>query len=206
MMRLVVMVSGSGSNLQAILDAVQEGSLPAEVVAVVSNRRKAYALERAEKADISTAYAPLKPYRDAGRTREDYDGDLAHLVSTFDPTHVVLAGWMHIFSPAFLDHFTGRVINLHPALPGQFPGADAIGDALAAFEAGKVDHTGCMVHVVTHALDEGPVLGTARVDILPGDTRDTLAARMHGAEHQLLPSVLRQIAAQMTVTGDGSFS
>ena len=194
-MKLVVLVSGSGSNLQAVLDAIGAGQLDAEVIAVVSNRRKAFALQRAEEANISTVYVPLKPYRDAGRSREDYDADLANLVAKLEPDWIVCLGWMHIFSGAFLDRFGHRVINLHPALPGEFPGKDGIGDALAAFERGEVARTGCMVHVVTPVLDEGPVLATAEVPIVAGDTRETLAARMHAAEHELVVDVLRALTA-----------
>lgn len=196
MLRLVVMVSGSGSNLQAILDACADGSLDAEVMAVVSNRGDAFALERAELADITTAYVPLKPYRDAGRPREDYDLDLAELVESFGPDWVVCAGWMHILSSAFLDRFPGRVINLHPALPGEFPGKDAIGQAWEAAHRGRITRTGCMVHEVTTVLDEGFVYGTAEVPVSAADSRDALEERLHAAEHVLLVDVLRGLADQ----------
>ena len=107
---------------------------------------------------------------------------------------VVLAGWMHILSTAFLRHFPYRVVNLHPALPGQFPGAHAIEDALAAYKAGKIKFTGCMVHLVPdEAVDAGPVIGTADVLIYPTDTVDALANRMHQAEHALLVQSLRRL-------------
>lgn len=195
-MTLVVLVSGEGSNLQAVIDAIADGTLDAEILAVVSNRRAARALERAEQAGISTVYVPLKPYRDAGRSREDYDADVAELIAMLAPDWVLCLGWMHIFSAAFLDRFAGRVINLHPALPGQFPGRDAIGDALAAAQRGEVDHTGCMVHQVVPEIDAGPVLATMTVPIRTDDTRDTLAARMHAAEHPLVLDVLRALVRQ----------
>lgn len=191
---LAVLISGSGSNLQAIIDAVADGRLPARIAVVVSNRKAAYGLERAEKAGIPTRYHPLKPYRDAGRSREEYDADLAALLADYGPDWVVLAGWMHIFSHAFLQHYPHRVVNLHPALPGQFPGAHAIDDALAAFERGEIDHTGVMVHLVPdERVDEGPVLATREVPIQPGDSHDSLAARIHAAEHDLLVATLRQL-------------
>lgn len=191
---LAVLISGSGSNLQAIIDAVADGRLPARIAVVVSNRKAAYGLERAEKAGIPTRYHPLKPYRDAGRSREEYDADLAALLADYGPDWVVLAGWMHIFSHAFLQHYPHRVVNLHPALPGQFPGAHAIDDALAAFERGEIDHTGVMVHLVPdERVDEGPVLATRTVPIQPGDSHDSLAARIHAAEHDLLVATLRQL-------------
>lgn len=191
---LAILISGSGSNLQAIIDAVADGRLPARIAVVVSNRRAAYGLERAEKAGIPTRYHPLKPYRDAGRSREEYDADLAALLAEYAPDWVVLAGWMHIFSHAFLRHYPDRVVNLHPALPGQFPGAHAIDDALAAFARGEIDHTGVMVHLVPdERVDEGPVLATREVPIQPGDTRDSLAERIHAVEHDLLVATLRQL-------------
>jgi formyltetrahydrofolate-dependent phosphoribosylglycinamide formyltransferase len=194
--KLVVLASGEGSNLQAILDAIAAGTLDAEVIAVVANRKDARALARAEAAEISTFYVPLKPYKDAGRTREDYDRDLADLVGRLDPDWIVLAGWMHLFTPAFLDRFPGRVINLHPALPGAFPGKDGIGEAVEAWHRGEIDRTGCMVHVVVPEVDAGPVLATAEVPLRPGDTHETVAARMHAAEHDLIVDVLRALAAQ----------
>src|SRR5512141_1494944 len=124
--KLVVMISGSGSNLQAILDASTAGTLNAQVTLVVSNRIAAFGLQRASNANVPTLYFPLKAYKDAGRSRETYDADLAREVSARQPDLVVLAGWMHVFSPAFLNHITTPVINLHPALPGTFPGTDAI--------------------------------------------------------------------------------
>ncbi|RLT32194.1 MAG: phosphoribosylglycinamide formyltransferase [Chloroflexi bacterium] len=194
MTTLAILISGSGSNLQAIIDAVQDGRLPARIAVVVSNRRTAYGLERAAKAGIATRYHPLKPYRDAGKERAAYDADLAALVAEYAPDWVVLAGWMHIFTDAFLQHYPQRIVNLHPALPGQFPGAHAIDDALAAYERGEIDHTGVMVHLVPdERVDEGPVLATRTVPILPGDSHDSLAARIHAAEHDLLVTTLRQL-------------
>ncbi|MCB9079886.1 MAG: phosphoribosylglycinamide formyltransferase, partial [Anaerolineaceae bacterium] len=118
--RLVVLISGSGTNLQAILDSVAQKTLAAEVVAVVSNRQQAYGLTRAEQAGVPTVYFPLKPYLEADRDRRAYDADLAERVEVFEPDLIVLAGWMLVLSPAFLDRFPNRVINLHPALPDTF--------------------------------------------------------------------------------------
>ena len=195
-LELVVLVSGSGSNLQAVLDAVASGQLFAEVTCVVSNRRRAKALDRAEQAGVSTAYVPLKPYRDAGRPREDYDRDLAQMIRRLAPDLVVCLGWMHLFTPVFLDEVGTRVINLHPALPGQFPGKDGIGDALAAFGRGEVDHSGCMIHEVIPEVDAGPVLATSVVPFEAGDTRETYAPRMHAAEHGLVVDVLRALCEE----------
>ena len=194
--RLAVLASGNGSNLQAIIDAIASGVLAAEVAVVVANRRAAFALTRAAQAGIPTLYAPLKPYHDAGRTRADYDADLAAQVATYAPDFVVLAGWMHVLSPAFLDHFPGRVLNLHPALPGQFPGTEAIARAYAAFQRGEIDHTGVMVHWVVPEVDAGPVAASAAVPIYPTDSLADLEARMHAAEHRLLVEALVKVTAQ----------
>ncbi len=192
--KLAVLISGSGSNLQAIIDAVAAGSLDAQIAVVISNRKDAYGLERARRAQIPDRYFPLKPYRDAQRSRAEYDADLAALVSEYAPDWVVLAGWMHILSEQFLGRFPNRVVNLHPALPGQFPGAHAIDDALAAFARGEIDHTGVMVHLVPDArVDEGPVLAEQTVPIRPGDTHETLAERIHAAEHRLLVATLKKL-------------
>lgn len=187
----MVLVSGSGTNLQAILDACRGGRLEATTELVVSNRRDAFALERAAAAGVAAVYHPLRPYREDGRGREAYDADLAAIVARACPDWVVLAGWMHVLSPAFLDRFPGRVVNLHPALPGAFPGATAIADALAAHGRGEVDHTGVMVHLVPDAgVDEGPVLASRPVAIEAGDTHESLSERIHAVEHELLVEVL----------------
>ena len=192
--RLAVLISGNGSNLQAIIDAIRMGTLDAEIVVVVSNRKNAFGLVRAEKAGIPTRYFPLKPYTDAGRPRTEYDADLAQIVAEHRPDWIVLAGWMHILSKAFLDRFPYRVINLHPALPGQFPGAHAIADAFAAFQRGEIKQTGCMVHLVPdEAVDAGPVIGVAEVPIYRTDTLETLTNRMHQAEHRLLVQSLHRL-------------
>ncbi|WP_374687036.1 phosphoribosylglycinamide formyltransferase [Promineifilum sp.] len=184
--RLVVLISGSGTNLQAILDACAAGRLPAEVVWVVSNRAAAYGLTRAEAAGVPTRVFPFSPYRDGGRSREAYDADLAVVVAEARPDLVVLAGWMRILTAAFLDRFPGRVLNLHPALPGQFAGTHAIERAYEAFRRGEIDHSGCMVHVAVPEVDAGPVVAQAVVPFLPGDTLADFEARMHAAEHELM--------------------
>lgn len=198
--RLVVLISGNGTNLQAIIDACDnwrsEKGLPARVVAVVSNRKAAYGLARAEKHGIPTVYHPLKPYREAGRSRREYDADLARIVASYRPDWVVLAGWMHVLSMAFLAHFPGRVINLHPALPGQFAGTHAIRRAFEAFQRGEITHTGVMVHrVPDEEVDVGPVVAQAEVPILPEDTLEDLEARVHRTEHKLLVDALRELTA-----------
>jgi formyltetrahydrofolate-dependent phosphoribosylglycinamide formyltransferase len=184
--RIVVMVSGGGTNLQALIDAVESGALPAQIALVVSNRRDAYALQRAEQHGIPSLYFPLKPYTNAGRPRSDYDADLATQIVKSEPDLIVLAGWMHVLSPAFLERFPRQIINLHPALPGEFPGADAIDRAFAAFRAREINVSGCMVHYVIPEVDAGEVIASAAVPFLKGDTLDSYSERLHAAEHQLL--------------------
>jgi phosphoribosylglycinamide formyltransferase 1 len=185
--RLVLMASGNGSNAQAVIDACTSDRLPAEVVAVVSDRPDARVLHRAHRAGITAVVVE----RDLDEARHTYDARLADAVASFVPDHVVLLGWMRILTAQFLDRFTGRVVNLHPALPGQLPGTHAIERAFAEFERGERDHTGVMVHLVPdEGIDDGPVLATASVPIAPGDTVDTLAERMHAAEHHLIVTTL----------------
>ncbi|MEZ4593387.1 MAG: phosphoribosylglycinamide formyltransferase [Chloroflexota bacterium] len=195
--RLVILISGSGSNLQAVLDAVADGRLTAVPTLVVANRKDAYGLVRAQNAGVPTAYFPFKPYREAGKSREDYDADLAELIRQYHPDLIILAGWMHILSAAFLQHFPNRVINLHPALPGQFAGTHAIQRAYEAYQRGEIEHTGCMVHLTIPEVDAGPVLAQAQVPIHPSDTVADLEARMHQAEHQLLVTAVQQFLAQL---------
>lgn len=190
--RLVVLVSGSGTNLQAILDAIHTQALDAEVVLVVSNRKAAYGLVRAEAAGVPTLYFPLKPYGDA---REVYDRNLAERITAYDPRLVVLAGWMHILSPAFLDRFPNRVINLHPALPGQFPGTHGIERTFEALQKGEIAQGGCMVHYVVPEVDAGAVIGTAALTLAPDETLESYEARVHEAEHRLIVESIRKVLA-----------
>jgi len=187
---LAVLVSGFGSNLQAILDAARLGIIPARVCAVVSNKADAYGLERARLAGVpGIAHVYHK-----GQDRVDYDQKLADVVSSYRPDWVILAGWMRILSSAFLKRFPNRVINLHPALPGMFPGTHAIQRALEAYRAGQIRHTGVMVHLVPdEGVDNGPVLSQRVVSILPEDTLETLEARVHQVEHTLLVETLKRL-------------
>lgn len=180
MKRIVVLVSGSGTNLQALIDA--RADLDVEIALVVSNRKSAYALERAAHANISTLYLPLKGYTDRGQ----YDADLADQITPYAPDLIVLAGWMHILSPAFLNRFPQKVINLHPALPGAFPGTEAIHRAYAAYERGEIDRTGVMVHYVIPEIDAGAVIAQTPVVFRPGEPLDDFERRMHTAEHELI--------------------
>lgn len=192
--KIAVLISGNGSNLQALIDAIGYRVLPAEIVAVVSNRADAYGLERAKKAGIPTRVHSLTPYKEAGRSRSEYDADLAQIVAEYRPDWVVLAGWMLILSSDFLDTFPYRVINLHPALPGKFPGTHAIERAFDAYQKGEIKETGIMVHLVPdEQVDAGPVLESTKVPIYPSDALETLENRMHQAEHRTLVQALLRV-------------
>ncbi len=195
-LRLVVLISGYGSNLQAIVDAIARGELNAGIAAVIANRGSAHGLERARLAGIPTGCLILASYRAAGKPREAYDADLAGLVAAGRPDLVVLAGWMHVLSPAFLDRFPGQVINLHPALPGQFAGTAAIQRAWEAGRRGEISVTGVMVHQVVPEVDAGPVLAVAEVPIDPAGSLADLEARVHAVEHRLLVQTIGQMAAR----------
>jgi formyltetrahydrofolate-dependent phosphoribosylglycinamide formyltransferase len=187
--RLVVLISGSGTNLQAILDACRTGTLPAQVAAVVSNKRDAFGLERAKSAGVPAVAKPRPKEQD----RREYDSQLAELVASYRPDWVVLAGWMRVLSADFLNRFPGRVINLHPALPGAFPGTHAIERAFEAYRTGAIRGTGVMVHLVPdEGVDCGPVLLQEQVPILPEDTLATLEARIHAVEHRLLVAAIQK--------------
>eukprot|EP00999_Lentomonas_sp_LEN2_P000402 NODE_1402_length_873_cov_98.359249_g1356_i0.p1 GENE.NODE_1402_length_873_cov_98.359249_g1356_i0~~NODE_1402_length_873_cov_98.359249_g1356_i0.p1 ORF type:complete len:202 (-),score=31.96 NODE_1402_length_873_cov_98.359249_g1356_i0:211-816(-) len=199
MKALVVLISGGGTNLQAIMDACQDGILKnvAFVKCVVSNRKNAYGLTRATNAGIPTVYFPLKPYKDQGKSREMYDADLADkILKEQNPDLIVLAGWMHILSPNFLDKFPNKVINLHPALPKAFDGANAIERAFTAYQEKTISHTGVMVHYVIPEVDRGEVILTQDVEINDADTLDTLEERIHKVEHTLLVKAIHKICTQ----------
>jgi formyltetrahydrofolate-dependent phosphoribosylglycinamide formyltransferase len=193
MTRIAVLISGFGSNLQAIIDAVAGGRLPGvEIAVVVSNRKAAYGLQRAAQAGIPTEYYPLKPYRAPGRSREQYDADLAALLrDQYAVEWIVQAGWMHLWSMAFLQHYPNRVLNLHPALPGTYPGMHGIEEAWEAHQAGEMDRTGVMIHLVPdEGVDDGPVVAQVEVPIQADDTLETLEARVHAVEHRLIVEAL----------------
>lgn len=190
-MRLVILGSGRGSNAEAILEAQQAGRLgAARVVQIFSDRPDARILSLGERFGVSAAFIDPAPFK----TKLEGEGEARFIaaISRCSPDLVVLAGFMRVLKPGFLEAFAGRVINLHPSLLPSFPGLDAIGQA---WKRG-VKITGCTVHYVTAEVDGGPIIDQAAVRIEPGDTLETLAERVHGAEHALLPAVLARLAAR----------
>jgi len=182
---LVVLISGSGSNLQAIIDAAAN-DLPAKVSAVISNRDDAYGLERARTAGIETRVLDHKPHS----SRETYDQALIELIDSFQPGLVILAGFMRILSPLFVQHYHGRLLNIHPSLLPKYKGLHTHQRAL---EAGDTVH-GASVHFVTEELDGGPIILQAKVPVEASDTEETLAARVLKQEHIIYPQVVRWFA------------
>ncbi len=197
---IAVLISGSGSNLQAIIDAIAANTLDATISVVVSNKADAYGLERAKKAGIPTAVFSLQEFRKQNpqASREDYDVALAEIVSKYQPKLIVLAGWMLVLSPQFLDRYPQQVINLHPSILPSFPGAHGAKDAL---EYG-VKFTGCTVHFVDTGVDTGPIILQAIVPVNQDDTEDTLLDRIHPIEHRILPEAI-QLFAEKKIIVDG---
>lgn len=197
----------AGTNLQALIDALNTNALPRTHIALVfSNRKAAYGLTRASQAvpPIPTAYLALQPYLKAnpGKTRDDYDVEVAKIVLKEKPDLIVLAGWMHVFGDGFLDLVNGSrsfpgsdeitvptpvpVINLHPAFPGTFDGANAIQRAYDAFQKGEITHSGVMVHRVVKEVDRGQPLVVVTVEIKKGECIEALEERLHKIEWKII--------------------
>ena len=188
-MSVVVLISGRGSNLQAILDA----GIP--VSAVISNRPGAGGLAIAERRGVATAVVEHRRFA----TREAFDAALAEEIDRHAPRLVALAGFMRVLTPGFVARYAGRLVNIHPALLPAFPGLDTHARALA----GGAKRHGCTVHFVTAELDHGPIIAQASVPVLPGDTAETLAARVLAQEHLIYPRALRWFLDGLLVVEDG---
>lgn len=178
--------------MQAIVDACAAGTIDAQVVGVVSNRIDAYALVRADHASIDTELVEMF----ADETRHDYDTRLAGAVASFEPDWVVLAGWMRLLTMNFLGHFSERVVNLHPALPGQLPGTRAIERAWEQARSGDRASSGVMVHLVPdEGVDDGPVLAVREIPIDTSGTLKEFADTVHATEHALLVETLSTLCS-----------
>lgn len=183
MMRIIVLISGNGSNLQAILDHCASGKIAGEVVGVISNKADAYGLVRAKDAGVATAILTQQQFA----SREEYDTALLALMADYQPDLVVLAGFMRILSAQLVHHFAGRMLNIHPSLLPKYQGLHT---HQRAIDAGDSEH-GTSVHFVTEELDGGPVILQARVPIFEGDEADEVAARVQAQEHSIYPLVVR---------------
>jgi phosphoribosylglycinamide formyltransferase-1 len=185
--RVVVLISGNGSNLQAIIDHCNNGETPAEVVAVISNVQSAFGLKRARSAGIEAHCLNHREFMSRGA----FDEALTTLIEGFRPDLVALAGFIRILSPSFVDHFAGRLMNIHPSLLPQYPGLDTHRRVIAD---GAKEH-GATVHFVTRDLDAGPVIIQGRVEVGEDDSEHSLETRVHEVEHRIYPEAVRWFAS-----------
>lgn len=192
---LCVLISGNGSNLQAIIDAIAEKKLHAKIIAVISDQSDAYGLERAHKANIPTEIILKKNYAD----RTSYDAALLQCLKKYNPDLVVLAGFMRIIGPEITKAFEGKLLNIHPALLPKFPGLHTHEKVLAAHET---EH-GCSIHFVSDVLDGGPIIAQAKFPVTAEDTVSTLKNKTHQLEHQLYPMVIEWCATKRLKIRDG---
>jgi len=195
MKNIVILISGRGSNMEAVVRAAEAEKWPARIAAVISNKADAKGLEFAQARGIPTAVVPSKDYA----TRDEFDAALRKVIDSFSPDLVVLAGFMRILTAPFVEHYAGRMLNIHPSLLPDFPGLATHKQALLA----EVAEHGATVHFVTAELDHGPVIAQARVPVLPGDTEDTLAARVLVEEHKLYPYAIRLCVEDRLSIEDG---
>jgi phosphoribosylglycinamide formyltransferase-1 len=189
-MRIVVLVSGTGSNLQAVIDAVKAGGLDVEIAAVGADRPGTYGVERSAAAGFPTFVVDFKAYPDRG----DWNAALTDAVASYKPDVVVSSGFMRIVSPDFIDAFHGKYLNTHPALLPAFPGAHGVRDAMAY----GVKVTGCTVHWADAGVDTGPIIAQEAVAVEDNDTEDSLHERIKVVERRLLVSTLAKLAAEHT--------
>jgi phosphoribosylglycinamide formyltransferase-1 len=189
-LRVAVLASGRGSNLQAVIDAIEAGTVQAKIVAVISNKKEAPALERARRHGLSDLFVDPKPFAGRPDSREVYDCELLDVLRRHDVELVLLAGYMKIVTRVLVDAFANRMMNIHPSLLPSFPGLDV---QQKAIEWG-CKLAGCTVHFVTEGIDEGPIILQAAVPILDDDNPDTLAARILEQEHKIYPRAVQLFA------------
>jgi len=185
MKRIAFLVSGSGTNMENLLEKIRAGEIPAEPVVVISNKPGVKALEKAAAYGVKTEVIDHKTFAD----RRAFDQALDTCLTSNKIDFVVLAGFMRVLTESFVKKYEGRLINIHPALLPAFPGAHAIKDAWDA----KVKETGVTVHFVDSGVDTGPIILQRKVPVLPGDTLETLEARIHGVEYEIYPDALRSV-------------
>ncbi|WP_432463636.1 MULTISPECIES: phosphoribosylglycinamide formyltransferase [unclassified Agarivorans] len=192
---IVVLISGSGTNLQAIIDACNEGRVNASICTVISNKAEAYGLERAAQAGIHTVVLDPKPYTD----RETYDQALGDIIEQQQADLIVMAGFMRILSEPFVQRFSGKMLNIHPSLLPKYQGLHT---HQRAIDAGDQEH-GCSVHFVTPELDGGPVILQAKVPVFSEDNANQLAARVQVQEHAIYPVVVNWFVEQRLLMQQG---
>ena len=198
MLRLGVLVSGRGSNLQAIMNEIEAGTVKAEIAVVISNKQGVPALERAERHGLTTVFLDPKSVADTPNPRQAYDQKLLETLQQHQVQLVVLAGYMKIVTSVLIDSYESRIMNIHPALLPSFPGLDAQRQALD--HGAKV--SGCTVHFVTEGMDTGPIILQRAVPVEEGDTTDALSERILKEEHGLLPRAIQLFAeGRLTVEG-----
>ena len=185
---IVVLISGSGSNLQAIIDAIGSGQIDGRISAVLSNKAGVFGLQRAEAAGIPRIVIDHKEFDD----RESFDSAMIEAIDAHQPDLIVLAGFMRILTPGFVRHYQGRMFNIHPSLLPKYKGLNTHQRAL---DAGDSQH-GCTVHFVTEELDGGPLAIQAPIDIQTDDTADSLQQRIHGSEHKIYPLAVEWFCAE----------
>lgn len=187
--KLAVLISGRGSNMEALARAGQAPDYPAEIILVAASKANAAGLETAAAMGLPTLAIPARDHP----TRDSFDAALTAALEAHGTQAIALAGFMRILTPGFIRRWQGRIVNIHPSLLPKYPGLDTHARALAAGDA----HGGCTVHIVTETLDDGPILAQAQVPILPGDTADMLAQRVLEQEHQLYPRALATFLATL---------
>ena len=194
--RVVVLISGSGTNLQAIIDACNHADYHAKIVGVLSNKADAYGLVRAKNANIDTSVISHKDFN----SREQYDQALIKEIDLYNADCIVLAGFMRILTPEFVQHFNGKLLNIHPSLLPKYQGLNT---HQRAIDAGDKEH-GVSVHFVTEELDGGPVILQAKVPVFDGDKPDDLAQRVHQQEHRIYPLVVKWFCAKRVIMQNDS--
>ena len=197
-LRVAILASGRGSNLQAIIDAIEAGQVQAQIVAVISNKKDAVALERARRHGLKDLFVDPKPFAGRPDSREAYDRSLLEILQQYDAELVLLAGYMKIVTAVLVNAYANRMMNIHPSLLPSFPGLDV---QKKAIDWG-CKLAGCTVHFVTEGVDEGPIIIQAAVPILDEDTSDTLAARILVQEHKIYPRAV-QLFAEDRLKVDG---
>ena len=189
-LRVAVLASGRGSNLQAVIDAIEAGTVQSKIVAVISNKKEAPALERARRQGLPAIFVDPKPYAGRPDSREAYDRELLDVLQQHDVELVLLAGYMKIVTTVLVEAFVNRMMNIHPSLLPSFPGLDVQKKAIQW----GCKLAGCTVHFVTEGVDEGPIILQAAVPIFDDDTPDTLSARILEQEHKIYPRAVQLFA------------